>query len=492
MYWTGLANLPNQRFSKAMRYIQDVAALRYVALRLSRLVIIFATFMTFSSAQAQSAEDVPYSMVESIDSQLVRDDFETIEAVKARLEVDKARLELELAQKGGCPTVNGFVSGGYRDDTFRFSNASDIDIFGRFGSFGVSLEQPLFDGFKTKNSVKKADAKMRSSTAGLKQTRQQSRLDLINALIAVKLAEGQLQLRKEGYLALSKQLDHLVEKKSRGLATNTEIANVTSARGLISASVETAHRDLSIAVLEWQALGGRPDVKTLSLPRLEPLPTSLNVVLEEALRNNPEIIRLKSLEQAAKFETSIQKSNSYPTVNLAGQVMASESPVSFGDFSDEQSALSGVISVNVRVPIYQGGQNSKAREIANVEEQSAKLNLDLAIRNITREIVSNWTGLQAFERLRSVNAEATRASRKSANGYVRGLNAGVSTIQEVVQASLALIASQERELASRLENDKHRYALLGLMGRISDTSSVDNMAVVEASGFVPVACLRSR
>lgn len=457
-----------------------------------RNVMFFLTFTTSLSAQAQSTNDLPADEVKLFESQLIRDDFLNIEDQLARLEVEKAKLEFDLAKKASCPTINGFVNGGFRDDTFRFSVGSDIDISGHFISSNISLEQPIFDGFKTKHSIGKADANMRSTSASLNRIQQQSRLDLINALIAIKLAKGQLQLREDGFAALNAQLASLLAKKDRGLATTTEISNVASAKGLISASIETARRDLDIAILEWQSLGGRQDVETIPLPLMDSLPNSPDLILKEALLNNPLIIELKNLVEAANFETSIQKSNSYPNVNLIGQVSASESPVSFGDFSDQQEALSGIVGLNVEIPIYQSGQNSGARKIAHVEEQSAKLDLDLAVRDITLAVMSNWKAIEAYERLQDINTEAINASQKSANGYERGLNAGVSTIQEVVQANLDLIAAKERLLANRLNKEEHRYALNGLMGRIFEASTVNENATNEVSWFAPINCLKGR
>lgn len=123
----------------------------------------------------------------------------------ARAEVDRAEATVSTARSGYLPTLNGTASyqrtlrtqfdgidfggggGGTEGSALPFGQPNNWNI-------GLSLNQPLFDGFRTRAGVRQAKAGVRFAELGVKSTRAQVVLQVAQAYLDAALAQRQVEI----------------------------------------------------------------------------------------------------------------------------------------------------------------------------------------------------------------------------------------------------------------------------------------------------------
>ena len=126
----------------------------------------------------------------------------------ARADVDRARAQVSSARSGYLPTINGSLAyqrtlaSEFDDITFGpppdpAMPAPEVDLpFGQPNNWRVNVQvtQPLFDGFRTRESVSAANAGVRVSELGVKSTRAQVVLQVAQAYFDAALAQRQVEI----------------------------------------------------------------------------------------------------------------------------------------------------------------------------------------------------------------------------------------------------------------------------------------------------------
>ena len=133
------------------------------------------------------------------------------EIERAKLEIENAALNIELAKGSFLPTLNVFGNMG-SGFSHRFNEIFTNDYFFKqlndnFGySIGVSLNVPIFNRFQTKNRVAQSiinkdisETRLESEKLNLKQTIEQSFLDVKTALKTFEASKISLDAQQEAF-----------------------------------------------------------------------------------------------------------------------------------------------------------------------------------------------------------------------------------------------------------------------------------------------------
>ena len=102
-----------------------------------------------------------------------------------------------IAKSGYRPTVSGNASGSYVSQAGTALTA---------GSFGITISQTLFDGFRTKNGIKAAESQVFAAREGLRNTEQNILFDAVAAYMDVIRDRQIAGLRKKNVAFLQEQL----------------------------------------------------------------------------------------------------------------------------------------------------------------------------------------------------------------------------------------------------------------------------------------------
>lgn len=345
-------------------------------------------------------------------------------------------------------------------------------------SAAISVTQPLYRP-QNYTAYQQSKAQVVQSDAAFAQAAQDLILRVAQSYFDVLLAQDTIVFAQAQLVAIGRQLEQAKRNFEVGTATITDTHEAQSRYDLTVSLEITAKNDLEIRKRFLELIIGRPAPGISPLgPRFNPRfpePNDPAVWVETAGTNNSQVrISQASLEFATKevernraghrptldaFATYTDQGNSSGTTNIAGL-----------------DTRTGVVGLQLAIPIYQGGLTSSRVREALANEEKARQDLESARR--TAQLTAQQTFLGVATGVSQVRAlEAALVSSQSSLDSTRlGQEVGVRTVIDVLNAQQQL-SQTRRDLAQAKYN--YMLALLRLKAAAGQLAEQD-LAVVNA------------
>ena len=200
-----------------------------------------------------------------------------------RLQADRARQlatdeQVPQARSGWLPSVSAHADYGYRSATSRTNrrNAPTAPTgwqrnAHRPYSYGVSVRQPLFRGFRTVNETRRAEAAVAAGRAQLIDTEQAVLLDGAFAYLAVLRDRAIVKHRRNEVSIVGRILKGTSSRYRNGVDTKTDVSQARSRREAARATYDRATATLADAEAEYEKIIGRKPGKLKRPPELNGL-----------------------------------------------------------------------------------------------------------------------------------------------------------------------------------------------------------------------------
>jgi outer membrane protein len=331
---------------------------------------------------------------------------------------------------------------------------------------GVTLDQKIFDFGRTPNLI--AAAKLREKAQNANALASQMDILLItnqafyNALEAqalVKLAQQTVDTRT----TTNNQIVELTKNKLRSdldLAVSQE--NVAQANLLLLDAQTRYETELNAltAVLGFDHAAHYELVEDTAAPPLPP--PDPDVLVEQALRDRPDLLALNDDQLAAKKFSRAQREQMLPSIAATGT--AGGTPARSETYFNTD--WFGAVGVTMKVPIFNGFLYSAQAAEADRRAQAAQENLRDLRTGVVRDVRNAW--LQANTSYKKISA-----TEKFLNAANLGLNLaesryklGLSSIVELSQAQLTQTQASIENVNARLDYELSLAALNYQIGNL--------------------------
>ena len=398
---------------------------------------------------------------------------ETLEAVTLRAMIDSPKLKADEARQDGTrqeltaarmavlPSVsvnfNSTFNGGVKSWP-----ASNPAIPAHPSSVGATLVQPLFDGLRRVNEIKRATASVAAGNFALSDTQQQVRLDTATAYLAVLRDRTILALHQR---SLANLIGILTSTRARffgGETTKTDIAQASGRVEQARAELDRVTGDLAASSSEYERLvGAKPDQVAPPAIPVALLPRTASEAVRLAELANPKIGKADFTALAAGHAATGALSELSPIVDLVVAGNRNDGYSATIDRLDEYA-----VKVRVRVPLFEPGaipRIGQARALARQRRYEA---------TDTRGGVAA-AARTAFGRYQAGVARANSLARQI--GYVRAALIGVKkeaqggqrTVLDVLNAEAEAVNAEVTNANASYERDASAYVLLASVGRLA-------------------------
>ena len=385
-----------------------------------------------------------------------------------KLLAEQARLrgtdeEVARAHAGWRPNVT--VDGQVGSEKTNTRPGSVLD--GRTNPYGysVTVNQPLFRGFRTLNGVKQAKATVMAGRANLRLVEQSVLLDAATAFMNVVREKAVLRLRTNNVAVLAKQLKATEDRFAVGEVTTTDVAQARARRSEAVSRLNLAQANLKTALAEYRRVIGH-DPSRLGRPGSirKYLPKNQERAVQTALDEHPSIGVALYQEQAARHNVQTIMGERLPEVNLEAQYSQNfDTTIA----TDEREV--GSITGRVRMPLYQGGEvYARIRQAKQIVLQR-QAELNQARLQVRSNAISAWGQLQAARAQVEANNQAVRSNGVALNGVREEEKVGQRTILDVLDAEQAYLDSQVALVTAQRDAVVAEYNLLSTLGRLSVT-----------------------
>ncbi len=357
---------------------------------------------------------------------------------------------------------------GYRPSVFANADAgidySDSSSSGSSTSYprgiGVTIEQPLFLGFRTKNSVKAAETAVLAGRESLRSTEQDVLLDAVAAFMDVAQAQAIVSLRSQNLDFLREQVRASNDRLNVGEGTRTDVAQTNARLSLGVSDYSAAVATLAAANATYQMVVGRAPDTIGAVKSVDGLiPRTLDAALSLGHINHPAIIAANYNIDIASFNVKVIEGEFLPRVTLEGDV-------SHRDGSQQGATDSASIVGRFSVPIYQAGEpDARARQAKETLSQR-RIEHDLARDQVRQAVVATWSSLEAAKAQISAADDQVSAQQLVLSGVTEERNVGQRTTLDVLDSQQDLIEARVSQVTARRNRVVAAYSVLAAVGNL--------------------------
>ena len=330
------------------------------------------------------------------------------------------------------------------------------------GSLAIALNQPVFQGFRTVESTKAAEAEVDAGQQGLLQTEQQVLFNVVQAYMDVYAGRQLVVLRRQDVAALQTQVTASNERFAVGEITRTDVAQsearlAESRNALVQVQTRLA-QDIATYI---QLVGNEPG--KLSYPKIAKLPKSLSSALDIAGEINPRLLAQAFVEVAANSNIGIARAALLPSAGLEARALTADS-----DFGEDRTGIrSASIAAQLSIPIYESGlAYSQVREAKQRASQS-RIQLIEVARDVRSAVAQSWNEYMGLGQIIQNTKTQVRAAQLALTGVQQEYQAGTRTTLDVLDAQRELVLSQVLQVNAEKSRVVAGYQLLAAIGRLT-------------------------
>jgi outer membrane protein len=371
-------------------------------------------------------------------------------AALSEVEVRQARLQF-------VPDLRATTSGAQNyGRNFNQSEGRVIDQNSQSVNLGLSSGVVLFDGFGNVAALREARLSRDASDSDVQRARETVVFQVAADFLALIQQREQLRVQRENLAAeaaLEQQIQTYVDAGARTVADlYQQQANVASGRlSVVQAerAAELARVDL-MQTLQLDPRGNyefeAPEIGAERAMQQVPLQDLLTRALGQRKDLAAERRRIEAAEQSIR----VARSGRWPVVSLnAGYSSGYTSAVDFPFTEQLDQRRGGSVNLALAIPIFDRGGTSAATRRAQLQAQSARIELDSLEHEIGLQVRRAELDYRAAQEQSSAAEAQLRAAELALESSQARYQAGAATLVELSQARASQVQAASAVVAAR-------------------------------------------
>jgi outer membrane protein len=386
-----------------------------------------------------------------------------------QLNAERARLRgtdegVPQALAGYRPQLAAGLLAGVQSVKSVFPDSTSQSQLLRPWTAGLTLTQPLFNGFKTASSVRQAESQVLSGRESLRNVEQTVLVAAVTAYMSVLADQTLVDAQHANVTSLQETLESTRARLRAGDTTPTDVAQAEARvnRGL--ADLNAAEVALAIDQATYaQLVGVRPGRLAPAGPIERLLPTTRDQALAVSRRENPAIVGATHDVDAAQSAIKIAEAALMPSVNVQGSVSRSvQTDTTFGTTRTDQASVVG----QATIPLYDGGLAASQVRQAKENLMQVRVVLDQTRVATDTVVATSWSTNEGAKTAITAGEAEVRAAEIALDGVRKEREAGKRTTIDVLNANQDLMAARVRLIQAQRDRVVASFTLLGAIGRL--------------------------
>jgi TolC family type I secretion outer membrane protein len=327
----------------------------------------------------------------------------------------------------------------------------------------LTINQPIFDGGRTLAAIDEAGAQIEAGRETLRDAEQTLLGNAVAAYMDVLRTREVLKLSQHNENVLAEQLRASEQRFELGESTKTDVSQSKSRLARAQSDRITAEGDVVTAEAVFKRIYLMDAPATIRMPEnLPKLPASYHEGLELAIQNNPRLQSLHHSYEAAGYNVNEQKGVLLPTVDLVGTISRSDNPSFFTQSSDDER-----LTLDVTVPLFQGGDEYSAIREAKRSREQVGYSVDETRNQIVEQFTSAWQQINTAK----ANVEAGEANVDAAevalDGVQKEYEFGSRTTLDVLDAEQERFDAKVNLITAKRNYVVATYNVLNTVGDLT-------------------------
>ncbi|MCV0383227.1 MAG: TolC family outer membrane protein [Erythrobacter sp.] len=395
----------------------------------------------------------------------------TLVAARAQQRATDEGVAVEKAAGRPSLNSNGAVT------EFLKRNATSFFAPDRIFTVGVDLAVPIYSGGAVRNAVRAAEERVQAGQADLRGTESAIFSQVVAAYMDVLRNQALVGLNLNQVDVLTVNTQATSDRFEIGDLTRTDVAQSQSRLALARSDLQTAQANLIAARENYIALVGQAPTDLQPPPPLPGLPEDVEMAVDVALENNPDVIAARERAQAAGYDIEVAGAGRLPRVSLftgydyqnflgsvPGQILNPDDPTN-PVINTPQSADAAQAGISFTIPIFQGGRPAALQRQAQARASAALENVIAAERDAIAQVRSAWSSWQASLAIIRSSQIAVDAAELSLEGVRAENSIGNRTVLDVLNAEQELLTARAQLVTARRNAYVAGFTLLAATGR---------------------------
>ncbi len=329
----------------------------------------------------------------------------------------------------------------------------------------VALQENIFDGFRTYNSIKSAEASVEAGREDLRNAEITVLLNAATAYMNVVRDQAIVTLRQNNVKVLAEQLRATQDRFKVGEVTRTDVAQAESGLAQSQADLSIAQGTLyGDQALFAQYIGHPAGTLRDPGPPERLLPKSLQGAIDISEAESPGILGAVFRERAQEHQVKEVKGQLLPSLTLNASYTRAAQPFGEPNVTDlEDTRVFGQLTV----PLYEAGSVSaqirQAIETLSQRRQQVDEQRELARQNVS----SQWGLVIAARGNVAAGKSAVEATRIALEGVREEERVGQRTILDVLNSEQQYLNAQVNLVSFQRDLVVASYGVLAYMGRLT-------------------------
>jgi outer membrane protein len=328
---------------------------------------------------------------------------------------------------------------------------------------GIQVDQILYNGNRTFNSVRQAESQIFGARETLRNTEQNVLFEGVQVYMNVLRDTAIFDLQSNNIEVLEEQLRQTRDRFTVGEVTRTDVAQGEARLAFSRSQASLAQANLKTSIARFrQVIGVQP--KKLSPGRTieKILPRSLEAALPLALSEHPAIRASMHGVDSADLQITITEGELLPSVTLSGSLSRryeSQQP------NDERTV--GTVLGRLTVPIYEGGEVAARTRQAKETAGQRRLDVETTRDQVRAAVVAAWGQLESSKAQITAAQAQVQAAEVALNGVREEARVGQRTTLDVLNAQQELLNARVNLITAQRDRVVASYAVLQSLGRLS-------------------------
>lgn len=345
----------------------------------------------------------------------------------------------EVTRRNGFYPSIDLNAGIGHESTFDYQGSGeDISLVRR--ELGLSLTQPLFNGFNSTYNVKRLEAEAEANRWNALNQIETKALEVAEAYTNVLRNRELVALAESNLDTHNRIYEQIRTATESGVGRQSDFSQISARLAKAEANRLSALDNLRTAEANYKMVVGVLPPEDLIYPEPDRslLPTDAEDTIKQALNSNPAIDSARWDVEATEHFVEASKSSFYPEINL---VLESSFDNNIDGREGSNEDLVAMLRMNYN--LYNGGADRRAEQVAvqqNIQATEIQRN---AAREVELSARLSWASYEAALGSKSYLRQYVTSTKESQLSYAQQFNLGRRTLLDVLDSENELFEARQ-------------------------------------------------
>jgi outer membrane protein, adhesin transport system len=396
--------------------------------------------------------------------------------------------EIGVARGGYFPRVD--LTAGSGRESLRQPSVADRDYTRT--SVLLSLNQMLFDGFATRNEVRRLDKARIVRYYELLDASESTALEAGRTYLDVLRYRQLVDLAKDNYVQHKATHDQIQRRTQSGVGRRVDLEQAGSRLALAEINLITESANLHDVSARYQRLIGAQPADAIAPPSEinNAIPAQAKVALDTLYRKNPALLAATENIEASQYEINTRRAAYSPKLDFRARTDNTRNYL--GDIGDRNHNVAELV---VSWNLFNGGSD-RAREKQTIEKKNLAFDQrEKACRDTRQTLLIAYNDVQRLKEQTTFTARQVALLEKTRDAYRDQFNVGQRTLLDLLDTENELLAARRANINADTDLSLaylRTYAgmgtlleQLGLQRLDAATPDKDDLADVDPSQLCP-------